>query len=773
MRSKLKLLILLLLFVNVAFSQRAKFNPSLYREIIKTQENDRSISLLVQGDVSTVQQKTKELGGRFKYSVNSISSITIPLNKILILGEVNGINKIEGLYGTGALMDDMTLINANVNPVHLGYAPLSQAYDGSGVVMGFLDTGIDFKHPDFINADGSTRVKYLWDQNLDTGGSTPIDYGYGQEWDAVAIDAGLCTHNEAYNYFGHGSNVTGIGAGNGLAINNLKGVAPASDLIVVSVAFDENFLNNVVDGTEYIYSKAAAMGKPAVVNASLGSYFGSHDGTDLAALLIDDLITQSNGRSFVCAAGNAGNNGINPPSHLGYDTHPDSSFSWFYYNSSLAEVFYEWWIDKDDAENFSFAIGADITNPFTYYGRTEYLNLKNDFEYVNGVASKSIALYHDADLLGSITIYSYDFDSTYACDIIIDPELTTYYWRFITNGTGRFDCWSAKALTGTSDIIWASLPSSSIFPDIDRYKAPDYNQTIVSSFTCSDKVITVGNYSNRASYLDFYGTEQIIANDTTGKLAGSSSFGPTRDGRIKPEVAAPGNTTLATGQLSTLYGLIIAQPYKVAQGGMHNRNGGTSMASPVVAGIASLLLQKNPQASWREIKDAIITTTYTDSFTGNNLPDNKWGYGKANAFAAMITTIVYGCTNPYSINFSPLANVDDGSCVPIVFGCNDVDALNYNPDANMNDGSCIFEVGISELNRSDNFFSCYPNPSSEKRNEDEQLIITDIGGKTVAQFLVSKTENHFTFNHKLSSGLYFCRLIDSNQNTKPIKLLVY
>ncbi|MCY7409491.1 MAG: S8 family peptidase [Chitinophagales bacterium] len=779
MRSKIYVLMLMLFVSQFAFSQRAKLNPSLYREVIKENVSTRIVSLLVQGNVSSIKQKLRSLGGVYKYSVNDISSVTLPLNKIKELAEEKDIERIEGLGGNGVMLDEITLINANITAVHLGYSPLTQPYDGAGVVMGFLDSGIDFTHGDFKNADGTTRIKNIWDQTVSTGGSTPLPYNYGQEWDAAAIDGGQCVHVEVYG--GHGSNVSGIGAGNGLAINNFKGVAPASDIIAVSILFNENFLTNVADGAEYIYNKAAALGKPCVINASLGTYFGSHDGTDLAAQLIDNLITQTNGRSFVCAAGNAGQNGINPPSHLGYQTQPDSSFTWFYYNNALGEVFYEWWVDDTAATNFNFAIGADINNPFTFYGRTEYLNLINDFDYSNGYASKDFSLYHDATFLGDINIISTKIGNSYAVDVTIFPSLTTYYWRFITNGTGRFDAWSANGLIGTSDMIWSGLPSSSEFPDIDRYKSPDYNQTIVSSFNCSDKVITVGNYTNRVKYFDFYGNEQIIANDTTGKLATSSSWGPSRDGKIKPEVAAPGNTTLATGQIVAVQALIIAQPYKVALGGMHNRNGGTSMAAPVVAGVAALYLQKNPQASWKEIKDAIETTTYTDDFTGNNLPDNKFGYGKVNAFAALTSVLIYGCTVPFSINFDPQATVDDGSCEPIVFGCNDANALNFNPDANMNDGTCTYGVGMETLVTENNFFNCYPNPASSfttfyfnnEAGKETIIIISDLQGKTIDEVSVTNSQNYFVYKEQLPAGVYICRLQNNLLITKSIKLLVY
>src|SRR2546430_1245803 len=84
---------------------------------------------------------------------NNTSSISLPLNQVIALAQTHGISRVEGLYGKGQLMDEKTLINANVIPVHDGYAPLAQGYDGDGVVIGVLDDGIDYHHPDFQNAD--------------------------------------------------------------------------------------------------------------------------------------------------------------------------------------------------------------------------------------------------------------------------------------------------------------------------------------------------------------------------------------------------------------------------------------------------------------------------------------------------------------------------------------------------------------------------------------------------------------------------------------------
>ena len=163
----------------------------------------------------------------------------------------------------------------------------------------------------------------------------------------------------------------------------------------------------------------------------------------------------------------------------------------------------------------------------------------------------------------------------------------------------------------------------------------DNLQTIVSSFQCSDEVIAVGNYVNRNHYIDVNNIAQTTT-EVPGQLHYTSSFGPTRDNRIKPDISASGGAILTSSPLAHIMNLKINAPYLVAQGGFHVTAGGTSASSPVVAGFAALYFQKNPTATNRDLKQAIINCAYSDFFTTTALPNNKWGYGKLDGFASML-----------------------------------------------------------------------------------------------------------------------------------------
>src|SRR5690606_11464448 len=158
---------------------------------------------------------------------------------------------------------------------------------------------------DLKNSDGTTRVLRIWDQSTSTGG-TVSPYGYGLVWNKAQIDAGLCTQmdNDA-----HGTTVVGAASGNGLSTGYNYGVAPESDIIMIKTKFNNpNWAQTVADACDYIFKVADSLGKPAVVNLSVGDYMGSHDGLDPAALAIDQLLLED-GRIVVAACGNSGAKG--------------------------------------------------------------------------------------------------------------------------------------------------------------------------------------------------------------------------------------------------------------------------------------------------------------------------------------------------------------------------------------------------------------------------------------------------------------------------------
>ena len=182
-------------------------------------------------------------------------------------------------------------------PVQAG----SNGLTGKGILVGVVDSGVDFFHPDFRNEDGSSRILRLWDQSIN--GNPPEGYTRGTEYTKEEIDEALvlgetegrrliALHIEeasvarplipSGDFSGHGTAVLGIAAGNGRASDGVnRGVAYESEILVVKLgnAGANSFprTTELMEGIDYLVRQAAAMGKPIAINISFGNNYGSHE----------------------------------------------------------------------------------------------------------------------------------------------------------------------------------------------------------------------------------------------------------------------------------------------------------------------------------------------------------------------------------------------------------------------------------------------------------------------------------------------------------------
>ncbi|MFL5764016.1 MAG: S8 family serine peptidase [Bacteroidia bacterium] len=638
-----RLLLILLLFSCVNnYAQDLKMNMSLAKK--EHSASTGLIDVFVKGDLSAITSITNAVNGKVRYSAGDIAAVHVPASALSQFVSDRRIKRVEAYPPRFRPMNDTMLVNNNVPPVHNGQAPLPQAYNGAGVIVGIIDTGVDFSHPDLRDSLGNTRIKYLWDQTQPLAANTP-SYGYGQEWDSAGIDGGLAAAHTDIPWNGHGTHVTGVAAGNGLASGTYKGVAFKSDLVVVAFDFNSTSPTVMTDAVDYIYTKADLLGKPCVINASLGDYMGSHDGLDLQAQMIKNMITAQNGRSFVAAAGNAGD----IPFHLGYTVTSDTNFTWFH---TGATIYFQIWSDTSNFKNVNFSIGADNMSPYSFRGNIPFSNIAS---HLSGLLADT--LYNSGNRIGIVESFGSLAGGVYSMEFLITPDSTAYNWRLMCTGNGKFDLWSFN-------MISSGLPSAAIMPDSIYYKAPDLTQTMVSSFQCLDEVITVGNYTNRRSMLNYNSVMFIDYTRVPGRRHPNSSCGPTRDGRIKPDIAAPGDFVMSCSLLSNLPADAVAYPDYYDPGGYHTLGGGTSAASPGVAGIAALYLQKNPTASAAAVKNAIISCPTVDGFTGV-VPNNQYGYGKANAFNALTNCLTTGIESADENEFLVYPNPSGSGSVAI------------------------------------------------------------------------------------------------------------
>jgi subtilisin family serine protease len=518
----------------------------------------------------------------------------------------------------------------DVSVAEIGATQVRQQYNltGKGIIMGIIDTGIDWRHPDFRKADGTTRIKALLDlteRGTDVWGGTLYTE---QEINNALNGSGNVTEKD---YVGHGTHVAGSAAGNGratgnsLPANTYVGVAPEADLIVVKATTDKYSINfeatHYLNAISFIDSLATLWKQPYVINMSLGSSLGPHDGKDLSEQAIDNLLKENGGqgRAIVISAGNDGDDdihasGIFSTSVTSYEIQFNVSSYTVNADNSNDYVVFEGWYKGTYSYSIKMTTPSGLSTSTVSAGQERSYDLSDGAIYISNGYGGASKLNGDKQIV--IQVFDYFANKP--------PKQGT--WKiFIYGTTGRFDLW----LSGSS--MDASFTSN-----IDR-------SMIVGTPGTAFQAITVGAYVTKKSWTDLDGNRLQNPNLTIGSESGFSSPGPTRDGRVKPELSAPGEMIAASYSAdappSSQYS-IFKSGYSqwpnayVARDGKHAITQGTSFAAPHVAGAIALMLQQYPTKTVSEIRQALISTARKDSYTGN-VPNNKWGYGKLDVAATL------------------------------------------------------------------------------------------------------------------------------------------
>lgn len=233
---------------------------------------------------------------------------------------------------------------------------------GTGVIVAVIDSGIDYTHPDFRNADGTTRILNLWDQTIPAdsvadpvpaeNGETsflgaPSGYFLGTEFTRAVIDRALeqTTERERFalcpsrDISGHGTHVTGIAAGNGRASQGrYRGVAYESPLLIVKLGTpgERSFprTTELMQAVDYCIRKAQEYGMPIVINLSFGNNYGSHSGNSLLESYLDDMANYWR-TSIVAGSGNEGASAVHASGTLRENITKDVEIAVSSYEPSL------------------------------------------------------------------------------------------------------------------------------------------------------------------------------------------------------------------------------------------------------------------------------------------------------------------------------------------------------------------------------------------------------------------------------------------------------
>ena len=651
--------------------QSSKLNIDLYVQLKETPAVDytkKILPVLIKGDLLTIQQLVEKEGGIYKYGVKNIASVSVSLAAIEQLLSHPKIQRLEYSEAIGQQLtypeDTIMLTNNNVWDAHSGGGLLPHGFQGEGVLLGVIDDGFEWEHPDFFYPDSSTRILYLWDQNSNNTTYHEAYYGYGATWAKADIDNQQCTHVPGQ----HGSHVMGTAGGNALASGKYLGIAPKANLACVSVTRDHTFLSSFVDGLHYLFSKADSLGQACSINSSVGSYSSGHDGKDLYSQLIDNMLSEKGGRALIQAGGNA----RAFPIHLGVEQNNNTSKTQFAYHASDQKVHFNLYADTVNFSNIDFSF--QLVNPQNQQviAQTSIYNVWSDFTFSGSIANLSQFLFTDLNNNPvTLEINIDQYEDAYQVAINIHSASNLGHWQLTTTGTGAYDVWSDETLLGSSNMVGnISTPN---------YTAPDNIQTIVGYWTCSDKVITVGSYQNRTKAISWFGDTLSVG--TAGYpqfgISAFSSLGPSRTGLQKPNITAPGGQVMSASTLGALNYYKTISNNRLDQDGWHLFNRGTSMAAPMVAGAVALYFQCKPYANYADVLQALQSSAKVDSFVfieSLALPNIHWGYGKLDVYQLLESCLIYGCMDSVALNYNALATYQDSmACFYNLTGINTIE----------------------------------------------------------------------------------------------------
>ena len=606
------------LAAGAAFAQTSKLNPRARVAIAQMNSGMTAAAARASGEAvteegnldafitGTVSRAALEaLGVRIRTEVPGANVFTadIPFTAVDAVAALPGVRSIQGSAPVELELNaSVPTTNAHANR---GAGPTFTGINGAGVLVGDVDTGFDYKHGDFRDQANNTRFVNIWDQTVNTG-PNPAGYAYGTEWFPVSMNPPYTATQTAVD--GHGTHVMGIQGGDGsqtggaIPAFTYVGMAPMADLIGVKTDLTTT---HILDGVAYIFGRATALGKNAACNLSLGSHYGPHDGTSSFESALDAMTGP--GRIIVKSAGNERA------------------------QARHAEVF-----AAGAGTNMTITAagsGALRTIAFDgYYEGTEDLNVR--ITTPNGTiigpipfGGTSGAFPGTTTANGQVYLENGLFvTGTGAREVYLEINIPNPTGGATWNGTwtitfipvtlgaanGEVDMWRFFNSTGTTANFVVGLQE----------------EELVSEPGNAASLITTAAYSSKQVWTDCRpGNVSFTGAPAVGALATFSSMGPTRDGRQKPDIAAPGTAIGSTRSFDIAIACPAGASLNLNDGINHVINQGTSMAAPHTTGACALIMQKYGAVTPAFIKTFLSSRAIVDGNTG--APWNKdWGNGK-------------------------------------------------------------------------------------------------------------------------------------------------
>lgn len=554
-----------------------------------------------------------------------------------------------GTFAVGALSPERVLALSSAHPdwsfdwapprhvlldkvdgwVHAASVRKQTQTSGQGVVVGIVDNGVELAHKDLQTAEHKTRVAWLMDVSREPANLhgdlekaygcivPPMSPGYCAIYDASDIDALLTNKivgDEPGDFSGHGTHVASLAAGNGLSnpVPTYVGIAPEATYVVVRVADSQGGIvdSDILRGVQFIFDRATELGMPAVVNLSLGSDFGAHDGSSALEVGLTSMVGPDfPGRAIVVAAGNSAGLYRDPgfdsayPGPFGVHTEvhvPRDSVSRVpLLTPAIAgpQVTGDAYVWIDFREGDDLAVGLDDKDgpwiPLVKVGQaTTYKRGGLKATIYNGATGGSSDAADSVGAARNSAVIWLTGNWPASSDFAIRLE-----------GHGTAECW----VQGTGDLD-PEIGYGALFPRAEK-------QGTINVPASASGLIAVGATLNRTSWVDATGANIDMASlgaledaplDT---IAYFSSGGPNALGVIKPDIVAPGVAVVGAMAhsadprsndgmgLFASFGRCPTMNECFVVDDDHAVTSGTSMSAPIVSGAIALLFERDPTLS--------------------------------------------------------------------------------------------------------------------------------------------------------------------------------
>ncbi|MEG0793568.1 MAG: S8 family peptidase [Lachnospiraceae bacterium] len=474
------------------------------------------------GDLKEKLEQEEDIKGTFLF--NQYAILEVPkkkLQKIATFWEINYIEKPKSLFFETTKAVESSCVNA----VTEGKLQLS----GEGVLIAIIDSGIDYRHPAFLDRQGKSRISSIWDQSIEPTRENsfhfPQGYGLGSEFHREEINEAIRENNEkkvpSIDLSGHGTHVAGIAAS----------IAKKAEFVVVKLGMSKKNsfprTTQLMQAVDYCVKQAVALKKPIAINLSFGNNYGSHSGDSL----LEQYLDQVSGVGKNCLIAGTGNEGFSAGHTSGRLNKKKTT------EIQLGIGYYE--------TNLNLQIWKDYSDQFII----TIQNPSEEFQVIIEPKTRAMRYYMgESSLLvyygepRPFSVYQEVYIDFLPRNQYVEPGIWKLFFTPMEIKEGSYNLWlpvQETLSTGTGFL----------------YPSEDTTLTIPST---AAKVITVGAYD---AYYDRY--------------ASFSGRGYTRQtNQVKPDLVAPG----------------IEIRSATPGGGFSNRSG-TSMATPIVTASAALLME--------------------------------------------------------------------------------------------------------------------------------------------------------------------------------------